>query len=367
MNPIKAKIWTVARQICILLQEQERTTPAPGKEKVLAAIKRKIAQKQQERKRRIYIYTALSIASSILLLFTVNAILKEEVKKEENLIEFAQRMESGEINIGEEIVLQLANKKEVLIQKKEKVEYLTDGTVKVNQKAVSQPADDSSQKKENAYNQIIVPFGKRTQLHLSDGTEIWVNSGTRVVYPVVFDKTTREIFVDGEVYLNVAHDAAHPFIVKTKQFNVQVLGTSFNVSAYAKERCSVVLVNGSINVKAEKSKEMKLMPGQLADIVNGVAEKPLFTEVDKYISWTDNILLIDNISLKDVFEKLHLYYGKEFISSPQIETIITSGKLELKENFADVMRAITFSVPISYQEAGNKVYLKYDNRENKID
>ncbi|MEG1564959.1 MAG: FecR domain-containing protein [Bacteroides sp.] len=364
MNTTSHKIQIIAKQLRLFLQKQETEIPAPDKEKVLQAIKSKIARKQQQRKYQIYRYTALSLAASLLLLLGVSQLLKENTPLKDNLLEFAQRMDNGKAYAGEDIILQLADKEQIAVQKEEQVEYSADGTVQVNKKTIAQATDNSLQHAEQTYNQLIVPFGSRTQLRLSDGTNMWVNSGTRVVYPVVFSHATREIYVDGEVYLDVAHDASHPFIVKTDQFRVRVLGTAFNVSAYSKETTSsVVLVRGSVNVSNDTSKEVNLLPGQLTDIVGGVATPPQFTDVAKYTSWTDNQLFIDNIPLAQVFQKLHRYYGKEFVSSPQIDAIIATGKLELKKNLTEVMRAITFSVPVSFRESKDKIYLFYEERD----
>ena len=81
----------------------------------------------------------------------------------------------------------------------------------------------------------IVPVGRRSSITFADGTRLWVNSGSKVVYPVKFAKEKREIFVEGEIYLHVSRDEQKPFIVKTHQMDIKVLGTQFNVTAYENE------------------------------------------------------------------------------------------------------------------------------------
>ena len=98
--------------------------------------------------------------------------------------------------------------------------------------------------------QIIVPKGRRANIVFSDGTKMYINAETRVIFPTVFAKDKREILVDGEVYLEVAADPSRPFIVKTSTIEVKVLGTRFNVCAYRDEpAASVVLVEGQVEVK----------------------------------------------------------------------------------------------------------------------
>lgn len=79
---------------------------------------------------------------------------------------------------------------------------------------------------------VYVPAGNRSKLLLPDGTTIWLNSNTRLQYPLIFANGKREIMLDGEAYLKVAK-SKEPFIVKTNKYNVQVLGTTFSVTAYA--------------------------------------------------------------------------------------------------------------------------------------
>ncbi len=98
----------------------------------------------------------------------------------------------------------------------------------------SEQLQESVTDEEHSFNQLIVPNGKRSTLALEDGTKMWINAGSRVIYPNKFKKNKREIYVDGEVYMEVARDEERPFVVKTNMLDVQVLGTSFNVMAYKK-------------------------------------------------------------------------------------------------------------------------------------
>ena len=78
----------------------------------------------------------------------------------------------------------------------------------------------------------LFPFGRQSHLTLSDGTRIWINAGSKLVYPTTFNGDTREIHIEGEVYMEVAHDPSHPFIVHSGDMNVRVLGTKFYLSSY---------------------------------------------------------------------------------------------------------------------------------------
>src|SRR5690554_612172 len=82
-------------------------------------------------------------------------------------------------------------------------------------------------------NKLVVPYGKRSNLTLSDGTEVWLNSGTQLDFPSEFNGKTREIYVDGEIFIDVAHNLKIPFIVHAQDMDILVQGTSFNISAYS--------------------------------------------------------------------------------------------------------------------------------------
>ena len=118
--------------------------------------------------------------------------------------------------------------------------------------------------KELVYNTLTVPYGKRFDVVLSDGTTVFMNSGTELKYPVAFlKKGNREVFVQGEAYFDVTSDK-RPFVVNASELNVEVFGTEFNVLAYPEDnRTNVVLVEGSVGLQSNASKKtITLDPGE---------------------------------------------------------------------------------------------------------
>lgn len=210
---------------------------------------------------------------------------------------------------------------------------------------------------QNQQHQIIVPYGKHASVTFADGTRMQVNSGSKVVYSDGFDSNQREILVDGEVYLQVAKSKDCPFVVKTKNFQVKVLGTEFNVSAYQDDpSASVVLVNGSVEVESKKQKTI-LEPNQLAEIqTRGISVKNI--DAYEYICWKDKILLLRDRPLNEVWKKLERYYNCSIFSSPETDSIRLSGKLDLQDNISDVMDILSTSADFSYTlNEKNHVYV----------
>lgn len=120
----------------------------------------------------------------------------------------------------------------------------------------------SQNRQPSEWSEIVVPSGERSYLQLSDGTQLWLNAGTRVTYPNQFNGPQRKIFIDGEVFAEVSHDKKHPFIISAGEVEVEVLGTKFNMRAYnADPSVEVALVDGSVRFDVNSSicKEQILM------------------------------------------------------------------------------------------------------------
>lgn len=179
-----------------------------------------------------------------------------------------------------------------------------------------------------AYSEIIVPPGQMTQLKLSDGSTIYLNSGTKFKYPTSFNQSKREVYIDGEAYMNIAKNKRSPFIVSTSNFSVEVLGTSFNVSAYSTdERANVTLVEGSVLLRSEiQSWSKKLIPGQIARSDNG--GKPVIEEVNTefYTSWIEGKIVFRRETLGEIAKKLERWYNVDIrFDEPSLETYTFSG------------------------------------------
>ena len=122
-----------------------------------------------------------------------------------------------------------------------------------------------------SYNELHVPFAKKFQVELSDGTLVYLNSGSTLKYPVKFlNGKSREVFLDGEAYFVVSKDKNHPFIVNANEISTQVYGTEFNISSYKNDtNLDIVLVEGSIGVynNLKNEKQLLLVPNEKASFI----------------------------------------------------------------------------------------------------
>jgi len=265
-----------------------------------------------------------------------------------------------------DVQLILGNNKNIAITDKDaNIEYGDKGDIKVNTQTVSsnnnQTADESATVNDE-YNQLIVPMGKRSTLTFSDGTKLWVNAGTRIVYPVEFKKEKREIYVDGEIFLNVEPDKNRPFIVKTKKMDIRVLGTSFNVTAYEDDAVhSIVLVTGAVNVKTDTKKEVDMVPNNRVTF-SGKELDVKMVDASLYTSWKDGLYLYNSEKLGTILDRLSRYYGKEIIYDSNVASLKCSGKLDLKDNIIDVLTGLCQTAPIDFKHKGERIEFCLTNK-----
>lgn len=173
-----------------------------------------------------------------------------------------------------------------------------------------------SEMKENhaiQYTEIEVQNGQTSHLFLFDGTEVWLNSGTVFRYPNRFNQDERNVFIDGEAFFKVTPNTKIPFKVKTTELEVEVLGTSFNVSAYHSElKQSVVLEQGKVQINNLAGKKIgSLAPGQMAVKTKGTSLQIEHTNPYFYTSWKDGKVVFNAEKLGDIAEKLERWYNIE--------------------------------------------------------
>lgn len=200
-----------------------------------------------------------------------------------------------------------------------------------------------------AFNTLVVPYGRRSQIELSDGSKVWLNSGTKLVYPSRFSENNREVYLEGEAAFDVTHDKNRPFRVITDNQKIEVLGTVFNVSNYTDESAiSTVLKSGSVQISYKgnsifNSKEiLKITPGTLAVYNKNTNEmNAKEVEIEKYFSWIDGKLTFQNDNLKFIMKRLSRYYNVDIvINNEDVEKQTFSGDLDLRESAEKVIKLI---------------------------
>lgn len=301
-------------------------------------------------KKRSFRYWYSSVAAVAILLLAVGSFYYMNYYEEDNLtaIEKVQKPEQP----VETVQLILADEKKVNIEEKNShLQYNKKGELHINAQKMKTSQDSvtsSDNKNELIYNQLIVPSAKRSFLELADGSKIWVNANTRVVYPVTFDDKMREIYVDGEIYIEVSPEEKRPFIVKSKKMDIRVLGTKFNVSTYeSNEGVSVVLVSGKVNVRTDNRVESLLTPSDRLSYEKGTTDIKK-VNVENYISWKEGYYTFDNECFSVVLDKLSDYYGKKIRYNDKVRALRCSGSLNLDEDMVKVLTGLESTMPVTF-------------------
>lgn len=145
---------------------------------------------------------------------------------------------------------------------------------------------------------------------LCDGTEVWLNANTRLIYPTAFVEKERTVYLEGEAYFKVTPNKQQPFIVKTPSIQTRVLGTEFNIRSYNPEDSHVVLINGKVEVSnTQGGAYTAITPGEDAHLqADG---NFILTEVDldSYIYWKDGYFYFDDITLREIMQNLGRWYN----------------------------------------------------------
>ena len=264
-----------------------------------------------------------------------------------------------------EAKLILSNGEEILLKNSQSdLQFNASGTqVKVNHDSI---INYDKKIAPDAMAQVVIPYGRRTNILLSDGTKVFLNAGSKLVFPQKFTGKCRKVFLDGEAYFEVFKNKDIPFIVGTNNVNITVHGTSFNMRDNNQDNeLEVVLVEGSVSLK-EKSvmniltKEITLKPNQKA-VYNKTENKTTIesnVDVANYISWKDGLLEFNRESILNVFKRLSRFYNVRFVTESSVElNRKISGKLDLKESLEEVMKVISDAAPISYRIDKDKVFV----------
>lgn len=159
---------------------------------------------------------------------------------------------------------------------------------------------------------VYVPAGETYDITLPDGTEVYMHQNSKIMFPSRFSGDFRHINFEGEAYFKVHKDAAHPFIVKSGQSQIRVLGTEFNFMSYKDQPTTVTLISGSVAFTANavnktlKPGEQLLMNNEGANIAN--------VDVQPYIFWRDGYLYYDNIPFEEVLRQIGKIYNYSIVS-----------------------------------------------------
>lgn len=308
-------------------------------------------------KKRVFLRTASIAASAAILIiafFSINHLSKDNTLND--IIASTEQIYEEE---NEQVTLIMSNSERIHLDSEALISYSVDGSFKVGLNTF--PGEEKS---EEAYNRLLVPKGKRSELRLSDGTKIWVNSGSKVIFPTVFKKNKREIYVDGEVYMEVAHDAGKPFFVNTEGFELKVLGTAFNIFAYKENsKREVALVNGKVSITDKNNKSINMVPNKLVSIENNriIGEETI--DAENYKAWVDKILILNGESLESILNRLNMMYNVRIVCDSSLKAEELYGKFNLNNDIEEILDYLKIMLPVSFYKENGIIHLTREEKK----
>ncbi|MFV0541943.1 MAG: FecR family protein [Aestuariibaculum sp.] len=216
------------------------------------------------------------------------------------------------------------------------------------------------------YNELKIPYGKRFEIKLSDGTLVHLNSGSSLKYPASFisSEENRKVFLTGEAFFDVAKNEKQPFIVNNNDLDIKVLGTKFNVSAYPEDNnTDVVLVEGSVKMQSLDNLEknsLLLQPGHKGSFNNlekNLEAKRVNTAI--YTSWVNGNVVFRNTPFSNIIKKLERHYNVIIINNNhKLSSQTFNATIEVeKESIEDVLFYFNKVYQIDYNIENNTIII----------
>ncbi len=215
---------------------------------------------------------------------------------------------------------------------------------------------------EPAMAQVIIPYGKRSEIILADGTKIWLNAGSTLSYPVRFTGNSREVYLSGEAFFEVSTDRSKPFYVITGDLRIKVTGTRFNVTSYNDDIVTqAVLVEGRIEAAKNRlfGRSVELSPGERI-VYDRKENKMKKDKVDTelYTSWVNGYLILENEPVEEIFKKLERYYDKKIVVEGLSGQYRFTGKLNLAEDLEKVLKNVAFPASFTVENKDGVYIIK---------
>lgn len=195
----------------------------------------------------------------------------------------------------------------------------------------------------NVMNTLYTPAGQRAQLVLQDGTEVWLNAKSKLIYPAQFTGKERRVTIEGEAFFKVAKDLSKPFIVTTQNLDMKVLGTQFNVYCYPEAGyIQTSLLEGSIHVFfPDKNNEGVILKPDQQVTVSGGKMKVEPIRLSEHFLWRDGIYAFESEPLIDILKKMELYYDvKIIVKDTSLFNDTYTGKFRQRDSLDDVFRVL---------------------------
>lgn len=210
--------------------------------------------------------------------------------------------------------------------------------------------------------ECYVGNGEKQVITMSDSTTVILNSGSVLIYPENFGADEREVYLTGEAIFDVTKDASHPFIVKTSDFSIKVLGTLFNVCSYPEaDYSSATLKEGSISLSADGKDAWLLSPNQTLNYSRTTHKVSIEqADMDDAFGWKDGKLCFKSASIHQIIKSIERHYGvRVYLTTGKYDNEFVTAKFIYGESVDELFSALSLVIPgMRYTVENNAVYIR---------
>lgn len=268
----------------------------------------------------------------------------------------ARKVEIAQVQDPKKVIIEFADGKKVTLDKKSYV------VGEILDSVLSEPVCSGGDAiRESIYNKLFVPRGCDFFVTLVDGTRVWLNADSRLEYPSEFLGDERVVYLEGEAFFDVAKNKQQPFILKTKELDVRVTGTSFNVMAYAADATvQATLVEGSVRVLKDDKEVCELLPGDQCVLERTSGDCTVNrVNPNSFIAWREGQFFFDNESMESLMRKIARWYDVEvFFEKEELKSELFYGTITRTDDISQVLDMLVLTKSITYEIKGKVVYIR---------
>lgn len=284
----------------------------------------------------------------------INAdLLKENKKSSFNIVKPGSNKAILTLSDGAQVVLDSIGNGIIDTEGNVKILKLEDGRL-------SYSVTEHKQTLKTEYNTITTPRGGQYQITLPDGTGVWLNSASSITFPTSFNGNERLVKISGEAYFEVTHQHSKestelmPFVVEVATSRITVLGTRFNVNAYADEEAlRTTLVEGSVKISNGKNTTL-IIPGEQASLKLGEANyKIVHPDIEEVLAWKNGKFLFRNANAQSIMRQLSRWYDIDIRSTEDLSGISFSGGISRKDRIEKLLELLELDGRLKFTMNGN--------------
>jgi transmembrane sensor len=307
----------------------------------------------------------LGIAATILLCLSIGLVIyrsntpqalknKVAINTEPKIQDFMPGKNKAVLTLsnGQEVVLDDKGSGEIAHQDGVLISKLKDGQIAYT----AAKADQKSSHSPNQLNTLTIPKGGQYRLALPDGTLVYLNAASTLIYPAKFEGAERKVTLTGEAYFEVAKNRKMPFIVNVNnKQQIQVLGTHFNVEAYTDEQViNTTLLEGSVKILYQ-NKQAFLKPGQVAIYTNTANLNIAPADLDEAIAWKNGLFSFNNENITSVMKKISRWYDVDVVFKGDMQNVNYLGNYSRTKSLANLIKNIQLMDQVKISIEGRRI------------